>query len=146
MTAKVAKILGDNLDSNSSMVLFADKTITLEADSETAFVGAVELQLFDTSMEADLAFEELLQYLDKCSKSRGVFFNPLVDASALGISNPIRVPSIYAAYGGCVDVLSVDSANILDSRYYLSVATSSVDDTKYCIQLNTDTTVKGSLG
>lgn len=141
----IAKIIGDNLDSNDSMVLFADKTVTLTAESETFFRGVVELQLFDTQEEAQKVRDELCDYLEHCSKSRVILFNPLVDASVIGLESTVRIPILYAIVDSSIELVSVNNGAILISKYVVDVAQSAVDVTKWSINLLAITQVVGTL-
>ena len=136
MFNEVAKILGDNLNSNTSMVLFADKKITLAAVSDTRFTGDIQIsENFETQAEAESKLNEIVSYLDERAKSCVVTYRPTADASALGLVGDQKIYGFYARNGYCSQQLSNPIGTTLTSTQAQLTVKVNADNT-FSIYLN----------
>ena len=112
MNAEVAKILGDNLESNGTMVLFGDLNITLEMESEYRAVGTVVLAEFDNDDDATACLNEIFAYLEEKAKSNLILFAPKFTLENL--YTDVKVPLMYQDYGSTLDHLNVVDTNLIN--------------------------------
>ena len=74
---EIYKLLGENLDSNGTMVLFADKTIECTVDGDTGEIsGKATLfsKTIEYSGEVDFILEALKNYFKEKAKSHAIIF------------------------------------------------------------------------
>lgn len=133
MNAEIAKILGENLDSNGTMVLFENMTVIVPAGKS---LGELDVAVFDDFETASDCKNELNKYLDECAKSHTILFRPKIHIT--DFNKTFNAPTLYAGDGYTIDrfALAPDYTTIIVAQGFIDSGIAVIDENKYAVRLN----------
>lgn len=129
MNAEIAKILGENLDSNGTMVLFNDIDMTIPSGS---VVTQYDLAVYDTIEEASDAYYNLESYLNEKAKSHTIITRPRVISE--DFDSTFIIPILYAVNGAFKSEVFYYTNTFISVNASISAGLN-IDETAYAVRI-----------